>query len=116
VFFYWIKVTATAGSNTFTIDQDITTGNFSTFFSTASGSNVFTSSCTALKPAPTFTQSGDITTVTFTASSAGTYIIGIKYDATSVKGATAPSPTTVHYTFTTIGVPGSTSGLALQKK
>ena len=28
VFFYWIKVDAVAGANSFTIDQDITSGNF----------------------------------------------------------------------------------------
>jgi hypothetical protein len=33
-----------------------------------------------------------------------------------VKGATAPSPTTVHYDFSTTGVPGTTSGLDLKKK
>src|SRR4029078_2463962 len=44
VLFYWIKVTATTnGTNTFTINQNITTGNFSTYFGVASGSNVYTS-------------------------------------------------------------------------
>jgi hypothetical protein len=118
VFFYWIKVTASAGSNTVTIDQSITTGNFdSHFFDFASGSNVFTSSCTAVKPAPMISQSGPTTTITFTASSAGTYIIGIKYDATSVKGFDAPSPTTtVHYDFQRTGFPSSIEGLDLVKK
>jgi hypothetical protein len=98
VFFYWIKVTAVAGSNTFVLHQAITTGNFSTYFASASGSNVFTSSCVAVKGA-NITQSGADTTVTFTASSAGTYIIGVKYSASSITGATAPSPTTVGYDF-----------------
>jgi hypothetical protein len=119
VFFYWIKVTAVAGSNTFTINQAITSSdnNFNHFFASASGSNVFTSNCTALKPPPSINTSGGVTTVTFNASSAGTYIIGIKYNAKSVEGFTAPSPnTTVHYAFSTGGVPGSTQGLDLVKK
>ncbi len=45
-----------------------------------------------------------------------TVIIGIKYDANSLKGATAPDPTTVHYDFATTGVPGSSIGLNLQIK
>jgi hypothetical protein len=50
VFFYWVKLTASAGSNTFTIDQSITTGNFdSHFFSVAAGSNAFNANCTAIQ-------------------------------------------------------------------
>ena len=40
-FMYWVKVTATAGSNTFVIDQAITTGNFNTQFKLDGGGNVF---------------------------------------------------------------------------
>jgi hypothetical protein len=55
--------------------------------------------------------------VTFNAGTGGTFFIGIKYDAGSVVGFTAPSPTTtVHYDFSTTGVPSSTSGLDLIKK
>jgi len=49
------------------------------------------------------------------ASGPGTYIIGVKYDSGSVKGQTAPSPTTIHYTFD-MSLPGSLSGLDLVKK
>jgi hypothetical protein len=116
VFFYWVQVNASAGSNTFTIDQAITTGNFdSHFFSQAAGSFVYTSDCSKINA--TISTSGGVTTITFNASSAGTYIIGIKYDATSVTGFSAPSPgTTVHYTFTLTGFPSSTEGLDLVKK
>jgi hypothetical protein len=115
VFFYWVRVTAVAGSNTFTIGQNITTGNFdSHFFSFASGSSAFTASCGSVST--TITQSGAATTVKFTASTAGTYIIGIKYNSKSVAGFPAPSPgTTVHYDFSTTGVANSTSGLDLVK-
>jgi hypothetical protein len=116
VFFYWVQVDATAGSNTFTIDQAITTSNFdSHFFSQAAGSFVYNSGCT--KISANISTSNGVTTITFNASSAGTYIIGIKYDATSVTGFGAPSPgTTVSYTFTLTGFPSSTEGLDLVKK
>jgi uncharacterized repeat protein (TIGR01451 family) len=114
VFFYWVKVTATAGSNTFTIDQETDT-TFDVYFATASGSAVYTSTCAKLGGTSITQSNGDVT-VTFTASSAGTYIIGIKYNTGTVKGATAPSPSTVQYSFTTSGTPNSTSSLNLVKK
>jgi hypothetical protein len=43
-------------------------------------------------------------------------VIGIKYDAASVKGFNTPSPTTVHYDFQLTGVPASVEGLDLVKK
>ena len=120
VFFYWVKVTAPAGNNTFVVNQSITTGNFNTLFAIANGSSVFNSSCTKVNA--TFTQS-DINntttgtvTVTFNAPTAGIYYIGIKFSPSSVKNKTAPAPTTtVGYSFSTTGVPGSTQGLNLVK-
>jgi len=115
VFFYWVKVTVAAGSNTFTVNQSITTGNFSSLFVLTSGSNVFNANCVnGLNP--NITQSGANVTVQWNAPSAGTYIISIKYSTSSVTGVTAPTPSTVHYQFTTVGVPGSTSGVDLVKK
>jgi hypothetical protein len=114
VFFYWVRVTAPAGNNTFTITQTITTGNFSGFFDLAGGSNVFDSNCNGVSE--TITQNGNTTTVMFNAPTAGTYFISIKYNSKSIAGDPAPSPgTTVHYNFMTTGVPGSTSGLDLIK-
>ena len=63
----------------------------------------------------TITQSGNVTTITFSSSDAGTYFIGVKYDPGSIKGKTAPSPTTVNYAFS-MGLPGSLSGLSVVKK
>jgi len=116
VFFYWVKVSAIAGNNTFTINQAITTGNFdSHFFNHTSGSFAYNSSCTKINA--NISTSNGITTVSFNANAAGTYIIGIKYDSRSVQGFTVPSPTTtVHYNFSTAGVPSSTKGLDLIKK
>jgi hypothetical protein len=118
VFFYWIKVDAVAGANSFTIDQDITSANFSTYFAKTSGSALFTSSCVKVNSA-TITQSGlplngDVT-VSFNASSAGTYIIGIKYDSGSVKGVAPPTGTGIAtYTFSVGGT--GTQGLSLKPK
>jgi hypothetical protein len=125
VFFYWIKVTAVANSNTFHIVQDTPgiANTFDHFFAVASGSKVFNSNCVAVSPAATITQSSlstapNTTTITFNASSgAGTYFIGIKYDSGSVKGLTAPTYDPVSYTFTTTEAgPSSTQGLLLKRK
>ena len=112
-FYYWVKVTAVAGSNTFTINQAITTGNFDSHFFNHSAGQVFTSGCA--KRSSTLSTSAGVTTVTFTAASAGTYVIGIKYNAWTVKSFTAPSPTTVHYTFQLGALATSLKGLDLVK-
>ena len=113
-FLYWEKVTAPAGNNTIRITQTITTGNFNTFFAgIGNGSNVFDSNCVRLERAGR--QSGNTVQVKFNAPAAGTYYIGINSSAQSLIGEPAPSPTTVHYDFTTTGVPDSTSGLDLLK-
>ena len=120
VLFYWVKVTAPAGINAFVVNQSITTGNFDTLFGLASGTAVFDSDCNNVNA--TFIQSpinntttGTVT-VTFTAPSAGIYYIGIKFDPNTVTGKTAPTPSTVGYTYSTTGVPGSTSSLNLVPK
>jgi hypothetical protein len=115
VFFYWVTVTAVPGMNTFTITQTITTGNFSTFFTFASGSSAFTSTCTKVSTGISQNSSGTVS-VAFNAGTGGTFIIGIKYSTGAVVGKAAPSPTTVHYDFSTAGVAGSTSGIDLKKK
>ena len=117
VFFYWLKVTVPAGNNVFTVTETITTGNFSTPFTLANGgNNVWNNSCNSLSNTITQNATTGTVTVTFNAPTAGVYIISLKYDAGSVKGGAAPSPTTtVHYDFSTTGVPGSTDGLDLIK-
>ena len=55
-------------------------------------------------------------TVTFNAPTPGTYYIAIKFSTSSVTGKTAPTPSTVGYTYSTTGVPGSTSSLNLVKR
>ena len=112
-FLYWVPITAPAGNNTLRITQTITTGNFNTFFAGyGNGSNVFDSNCVSLQR--TGSQIGDTVQVRFNAPAAGTYFIAIDFSAQSLIGQPAPSPeTTVHYDFTTTGVPDSTSGLDL---
>jgi len=118
VFFYWMQLSvSTAGPQAFTLNQSITSSNnnFDHFFEVAAGSNVFTSGCTAV--GANITQVGASTMITFNAATPGTYIIGIKYAANSVKDFPAPSPNPiVAYQFTMPGVPGSTSGILLQPK
>jgi len=116
VFFYWVSVTVPAGNNSVTITQTITTGNFTGTFNIASGSSVYTSNCNSLSETFTQNPTTGALTVQWNAPTAGTYIIGIKYDSKSIVGDPAPSPgTTVHYNFATTGVPGSTSGLDVIK-
>src|SRR3989442_86687 len=116
VFFYWVSVTVPAGNNSFTITQTITTGNFSTLFNFTSGSSAYNPSCGNVSTTITQNTTTGAVTVQFNAPTAGTYIIGVKYDSKSIVGQPAPSPgTTVHYEFATTGVPGSTDGLDLIK-
>jgi len=115
VFFYWVRVTAAAGSNTFTITETVTTGNFSTPFLLGGGSNVFDLNCNSVSETITQNTTNGTVTVTFNAPTAGTYIISLKYDSKSIVGAPAPNPPTVHFDFATTGVPGSTDGLDLIK-
>jgi hypothetical protein len=122
VLFYWIKVTATPGVNNFTITQEtLQTNNsdhtFNTYFGLASGSFVYTSNCVKLQNGTTISQSGANTNITFNGgATGGTFIIGIKYDPSTIKGKTAPDPPTVVYEFEIPTVPGSAQSLDLVKK
>jgi hypothetical protein len=103
-----------AGQQCFTITQTITTSNFTGLFDLANGSNVFTSGCNSVHPNITQDPATGAVTACWNATTAGTYIIGIKYNASSITGDPAPSPgTTVHYNFATTGVPGTTQGIDL---
>jgi len=114
-FVYWVKVTASAGSNTFTINQGITSGNFSTVFGAGSAA-VYTSACGA-GPRDSRSQSvnGSVS-LRFNASAAGTYFLAVTYKSTSVKGQRPPNPNTAHYEFSTQGVSSSTSGIDLSPR
>ena len=113
-------MSATAGSNTVTVAQSITSGNFSTLFKLGTGSNVYNTSC-ASGFSPTFSStavnnrtSGNVT-VTFTAPTAGTYYVSVALSASSVANKNVPNPTTVSYSFSTNGVTGSSTSLSLHQ-
>jgi hypothetical protein len=120
-FRYWVAVNvASAGATTFTINQSITTGNFARLFKLGTGHNVYTSSCTT-GLSPTFAQSSvasanGTVTVNFNAPSAGRYYITVKFNQSSVKRRTVPNPTTVHYTWSTTGVSGSSTAFDLVRQ
>lgn len=114
-FFYWVKVNAQAGSNTVMVNETITSGNFNTFFTYLAGSNVFNSDCVSQHAA--VSQVGGTVSLTFNAPSAGLYVVLVKFQSQSLKGANAPSPgTTVHYVFDATGVVGSALGIDLRLK
>ena len=121
VLFYWIKVTAVPGKNNFTITQDTlktdnTQHSFDTYLGLANGSFVYTSNCVKVQGA-SVSQSGANTNISFNGgASGGTFIIGIKYDPSTIKGKVAPSPATVVYEFEIPTVPGSAQSLDLVKK
>jgi hypothetical protein len=123
VFFYWVRVTVPAGGNTVTITQSITTGNFTTWYAQASGSNVFDPSCTKVRTQRVATSDAT-TSVTFTAPIVGTYYIGIKYSASSLTGASAPTvgssgDFSVHTEFSATGTgtpPNNTRAIDLRRK
>jgi hypothetical protein len=76
------------------------------------GSHVLHSDCVPLQRR--ITQSGDTLMVRFNAPTTGTYFIAIELKSQNLIGEPELSPgRTVHYDFTTIGVPHSTTGLGL---
>src|SRR5579884_686467 len=115
VFFYWVTVTAGAGTQSLTITES--KGSSSRPFLISSGSNAFNSSCGTVSGTK-ITQSSATGTVTvkFNAGTGGTFYIGIKFSTSHVVGEPAPSPSPVDYTFITTGVTGSTSDIYLVKK
>jgi hypothetical protein len=113
---YWVKVSLPSGPQSVEVDQAITSLNFTKKLTLATGSKVYTGACGKLK-APTFTAGANgSVTVGFNATTAGTYLIEVVYKSSAANGQTAPTPTTVHFQFSTAGVSGSTSGLDLIKQ
>jgi hypothetical protein len=119
VIFYWVKLTvASSGSQTFHITQSTTysptTGT--SLFALGAGSFAYDGNCNTLSTKITGTPA-DLA-VTFNATTAGTYIIGLKYSPKSIVGSSPAATTFVApynylYTFSTTGVIGSTSTVAL---
>ena len=112
---YWVKVTAPAGARHLQIDQAITSGNFTRKLDLGAGSIVYNAACAKVKGATVTQGANGSVSVDFNASSAGTYFVSVRYLVSSANGETAPTPSTVHYDFSTAGVAGSTSGFELKK-
>jgi hypothetical protein len=136
VFFYWVRVSVSAGSQSFTIQQ---TQNDTNYFLLGSGSSAFDPHCntlstrieTSTQTAITGTQvASSNVEVDFTAPSAGTYFIGIKYSTSNVVGIPPPNAQTTcvegndplapdpgpvsncaTYNFQTFNVPEETEGV-----
>jgi hypothetical protein len=116
-FWYFVKVQVTApGMQSFTVTQTTTyaptTGT--PFFGLGGGSTAYDGSCNPL--GTTVTGGGASTTVSFSAATAGTYIVSVKFMTHSVIGSNPASDTpgfSYNYTFATTGASGSTQGLLL---
>jgi hypothetical protein len=112
VFFYFTKFTApSAGSLVVNINQSNSQSRNDLLFGVlqapaTSQVQVFNADCSNFSgTAPSITFSGtnlSQTQLTFTGLSAGqTIIVSVKYTTKSIVGAPAPSPSTVHYLFST---------------
>jgi hypothetical protein len=113
---YWVQVTVAAGARTVQIDQSITSGNFTQKLTLANSSKVLTAACANVKQS-TFTSGADgSVTVAFTAPTAGTYRIAVRYHSNAVNGQPTPAPTTIHYLFSAAGVSGSSATLDLLRQ
>ena len=55
-------------------------------------------------------------TAGFTAKTAGTYLVAIRYHSNAVNGQATPAPTTIHYLFSTAGVSNSSATLDFLKQ
>jgi hypothetical protein len=110
---YWVKVTVGAGAHHVEIDQAITSGNFTRNLDLGTGSLVFTSACGKVRSPTIAAGANGSVNVDFTGA-AGTYYVAVRYLVSAV-GQAEPTPTTVHFEFSTAGVSGSTSGFDLKK-
>ena len=114
-FVYWVQVTGGAGSNSASVAQSITTGNFSTLFGLGTGSAVYTAGCTDSGATFTAASGNGSFTAQWNGASAGTYYVRLVLSTSAVLNLKVPNPSTVHYSYSTSGVTGSTSGIDLTR-
>jgi hypothetical protein len=113
---YWVKVHLSAGAHTVEVDQAITSGNFTQKLTLANGSKAYTAACGKVKK-PTFASGADgSVTAGLSAPTAGDYWLAVVYKVSAINGQPTPSPTTVHYLFSTAGVSGSAATLDLLRQ
>jgi hypothetical protein len=113
-FFYWVKVKAKSASTTRTITQSVSPSLRP--IALATGSFVWDANCVKNSSAQITQDAGGTVTVAFTGT--GTFYIGLKYDAQSLKGTTVTDPSFPSFTYTlaTTGQAGSTESLPLTPK
>jgi hypothetical protein len=87
---YWLRVNVPAGANSVVISQAVASGNVNRMLTLAPGSAVYDATCTKVRTS-SITSSGGSSMVTFTASHAATYLIGLKYSLSPLVGAGAPA-------------------------
>jgi hypothetical protein len=110
---YWLQVDALSGSNSVVIDQSITTANFTKFWNVSKGSTVYSGNCgNSIKGTFSQAPNGSIT-VSWRAASAGRYIILLKLGVNNFTRQPVPDPSTVHFDFSSPGIPDSSHGIDL---
>ena len=123
VFFYYTKVTAPSPSFTVDIEQTVDQGGELYEFHVQNLSQIrfFNADCST--PDASWTPSfvgGDSTVAVSGATAGDVFVISVKYETGSIVGLAEPSPTTVHYDFSTmIGggiVDADGDGIDLTKK
>ena len=112
VAFYFVTAHATGSSFTVTTTQS---DNGSTPLFDARQVQVFDAACNTYSNFTSSITSGQVSTTINGATAGQTFIVLFKIDPHSVVGSATPSPSTVTYTYTTAGVPGSTQSIALSE-
>jgi len=99
VFFFWTKVTTTVPNQTVTVQQSNTSTNNSALFEIHQGwIRLYAGNCSSWT---TGTPNAANTGGSFTIPTAGTWIIGIKYNVKSLAGTPVPVPATITFNFVT---------------
>ena len=119
VFFYYTSVVAPSSDFTIDITQSETSPTFDTLFGINNGQvRLYDEDCADSRLA-TVTTSGGQTSLSVSGATPGEmYVVSVKYTTGTVVGQSVPTPTTVHYDFTTSvnGVNVASDGIDLTKK
>jgi hypothetical protein len=114
VFFYYTKITTTTPGQVVTVTQSNTSTNSTPLFGILNGQAwLYPADCSSHTSGTVTGPNGS--GASYTIPTAGTYIIGIKYQTKTIAGAPAPVPADITYNFTT-SLGGSTGASVLLKK
>jgi len=112
VFFYYNTITVNSAPYTFTLTQSNTSGalNWKPIPAVSVGQIVLynADTCTKSRAQGTTTYDPNTGTISLTVNATGTYVIGIKYDPTALKGTPVSGPPYPSVVYTFIDLPGST--------